>query len=115
VGDRVTDLFNSGHHSDFQASANEGTASDLGISFFAGLIYAKHHPDRARQRGRQHSKEGWRNLCQAIVFNLSAWVWAWLGFRHYPTLVGTAFLPIALVFDTRWMPTISQRLNVTGS
>src|SRR5260370_10277152 len=30
------------------------------------------------------------------VFNLSAWVWAFAAFRHYPTLVGTAFLAYTL-------------------
>ncbi len=31
-----------------------------------------------------------------LVFNLSAWVWAFVAFRHYPTLVGTAFLAYSL-------------------
>src|SRR5246127_3602467 len=31
-----------------------------------------------------------------LVFNLSAWVWALVAFRHYPTLVGTAFLAYSL-------------------
>jgi high-affinity nickel-transport protein len=31
-----------------------------------------------------------------LVFNLSAWVWALMAFRHYPTLVGTAFLAYSL-------------------
>ncbi len=30
------------------------------------------------------------------VFNLSAWVWAFVAFRHYPALVGTAFLAYSL-------------------
>src|ERR1700730_8879108 len=31
-----------------------------------------------------------------LVFNLSAWVWAFVAFRHYPALVGTAFLAYSL-------------------
>jgi high-affinity nickel-transport protein len=31
-----------------------------------------------------------------VVFNLSAWVWAFVAFRHYPALVGTAFLAYSL-------------------
>jgi high-affinity nickel-transport protein len=31
-----------------------------------------------------------------FVFNLSAWVWAFVAFRHYPALVGTAFLAYSL-------------------
>ncbi len=31
-----------------------------------------------------------------VVFNLAAWVWALVAFRHYPTLVGTAFLAYSL-------------------
>src|SRR6202163_3462187 len=31
-----------------------------------------------------------------VVFNLSAWVWAFVAFRHYPALVGTALLAYSL-------------------
>jgi nickel/cobalt transporter (NiCoT) family protein len=31
-----------------------------------------------------------------LVFNLSAWVWAFVAFRHYPALLGTAFLAYSL-------------------
>src|SRR5580692_10548902 len=31
-----------------------------------------------------------------LAFNLSAWVWAFVAFRHYPALVGTAFLAYSL-------------------
>src|ERR1700759_4803208 len=31
-----------------------------------------------------------------LVFNLSAWAWAFVAFRHYPALVGTAFLAYSL-------------------
>src|SRR5258708_25934484 len=31
-----------------------------------------------------------------LVFNLFAWVWAIVAFRHYPALVGTAFLAYSL-------------------
>jgi high-affinity nickel-transport protein len=31
-----------------------------------------------------------------FAFNLSAWVWAFVAFRHYPALVGTAFLAYSL-------------------
>jgi nickel/cobalt transporter (NiCoT) family protein len=31
-----------------------------------------------------------------VVFNLAAWTWALVAFRHYPTLVGTAFLAYSL-------------------
>src|SRR5260370_5711858 len=31
-----------------------------------------------------------------LVFNLSAWGWAFVAFRHYPALVGTAFLAYSL-------------------
>jgi high-affinity nickel-transport protein len=31
-----------------------------------------------------------------LVFNLSAWVWAFVAFRHYPALAGTAFLAYSL-------------------
>src|SRR6202051_220450 len=31
-----------------------------------------------------------------LVFNLSAWLWAFVAFRHYPALVGTAFLAYSL-------------------
>src|ERR1700747_1637314 len=31
-----------------------------------------------------------------LVFNLSAWLWAFFAFHHYPTLVGTAFLAYSL-------------------
>jgi nickel/cobalt transporter (NiCoT) family protein len=30
--------------------------------------------------------------CGLIVFNLAAWSWAFLAFRHYPILLGSAFL-----------------------
>jgi len=31
-----------------------------------------------------------------LVFNLSAWMWAFVAFRHYPALMGTAFLAYSL-------------------
>src|SRR5258707_14311679 len=31
-----------------------------------------------------------------LAFNLSAWMWAFVAFRHYPALVGTAFLAYSL-------------------
>src|SRR5438046_7484612 len=31
-----------------------------------------------------------------LVFNLSAWVWAFVAFRHYPALLGTAILAYSL-------------------
>jgi high-affinity nickel-transport protein len=31
-----------------------------------------------------------------FVFNLSAWMWAFVAFRHYPALIGTAFLAYSL-------------------
>ncbi len=31
-----------------------------------------------------------------LVFNLSAWMWAFVAFRHYPALIGTAFLAYSL-------------------
>jgi high-affinity nickel-transport protein len=31
-----------------------------------------------------------------LVFNLSAWLWAFFAFHHYPALVGTAFLAYSL-------------------
>src|SRR5215475_13843404 len=31
-----------------------------------------------------------------VVFNLAAWGWALVAFRHYPTLLGTAFLAYTL-------------------
>src|SRR5260370_33516961 len=31
-----------------------------------------------------------------LVFNLSAWLWAFVAFRHYPALVGTAILAYSL-------------------
>src|ERR1700743_3079679 len=30
--------------------------------------------------------------CVLLAFNLGAWLWAVLAFRHYPLLLGTAFL-----------------------
>src|ERR1700721_2219276 len=31
-----------------------------------------------------------------LVFNLSAWLWTFIAFRHYPALIGTAFLAYSL-------------------
>src|SRR6266853_4191158 len=31
-----------------------------------------------------------------LAFNLSAWMWAFVAFRHYPALLGTAFLAYSL-------------------
>src|ERR1700678_283543 len=31
-----------------------------------------------------------------LVFNLSAWLWTFIAFRHYPALIGSAFLAYSL-------------------
>src|SRR5580658_5605757 len=38
----------------------------------------------------------WGIYTLLLVFNLSAWLWALVAFRHYPALIGTAFLAYSL-------------------
>src|SRR5246500_590138 len=45
--------------------------------------------------GRTRRKIG-RIFAVLAVVNLSGWVWAFVAFRHYPALVGTAFLAYSL-------------------
>ena len=47
-----------------------------------------------------------------LVFNVGAWSWAILAFRHYPLLLGTASSPTVLVCAMPWTP-ITLRQSTT--
>jgi nickel/cobalt transporter (NiCoT) family protein len=45
---------------------------------------------------RHTRRKIWGIYAVLLVFNLSAWLWALVAFRHYPALLGTAFLAYSL-------------------
>ena len=96
MGDRLADLSSSGRRSYCPASANEGTASDLGISFLRDRFMPSTIQTVLDNVAANTRRKIGGIYIGLVVFNLAAWAWALVAFRHYPTLVGTAFLAYSL-------------------